>query len=212
MTPLGQFFAELGRLAVVASCEPVKDSFSTRPGQVGAITRTLRTMGHDEVRDLSSPKGRDDFLWATANYLEPLAHEELIVALGTRRGRGRNAGASLRRLYRAIGTRSAVALTPKLVGLLEEYLAREGAEVVLMHNHPSNAIKSAIRKTIGWRPIPSAQDRELAVSLVRSRIGRLLTAERPSSLKWFLLDEGELAEFPLPTLDRLLGWMGQPTP
>jgi hypothetical protein len=202
----GPFARELGKLALVAACEPLKDSFRTRPAQVAAITKTLRRMQHDEVRDFSSPKGRDDFLWAAANHLEPLSHEELLVAFGSRRGGKRGAGASLRRVHRAVGTQSSVALTPKLIGLLDEYLAREGGEVVLLHNHPGNLLKSLIRHTIGWRPLASAQDRNLALSFFHSRIGHFLTATRPSSFKWYLLDEGELAEFMLPTLDTLLAW------
>jgi len=209
MNPFERFAVELGKLAVVASLEPVKESFRTRPGQVGAITRTLRALGHDEVRDFSSPKGRDDFLWATANYLESLNHEELIVAFGSRRGRDRSAAACLRRVHRTVGTESSVAVTTKLLRLLDEYLAREGAEVALVHNHPSNLLKTVVRHTIGWRPIASRQDRNLALSFWRSRVGHFLTATRPSSFKWFLLDEGELAEFPLPTMDTLLAWATQ---
>jgi hypothetical protein len=208
MSALDQFVEELAKLAVVSACEPLKDSFRTRPAQVAAITRTLRSLRHDEVRDFQSSKGRDDFLWATANYLEPLEHEELIVAFGSRRGTSRSAGASIRRVHRAVGTPTSVTLTPKLVGLLDEYLARDGAEIVLVHNHPSNPIKTAIRNTIGWRPIASAQDRDLALAFFRSRVGHFLTATRPSSFKWFLLDEGELAEFTLPTLDVLRTWAG----
>jgi hypothetical protein len=206
MNAFERFATEFGKLAVVASLEPLKDSFRTRPGQLGAITRTLRNLRHDEVRDFSSPKGRDDFLWATANYLEPLDHEELIVAFGSRRGRHRSAAACLRRVHRTVGTQGSVALTLGLLQLLDEYLAREGAEVVLVHNHPSHLLKTVMRHTIGWRPIASSQDRNLAVSFWQSRVGHFLTASRPSSFKWFLLDEGELAEFPLPTLDTLLAW------
>jgi hypothetical protein len=50
------------------------------------------------------------------------------------------------------------------------------------------------------------KDRDLAVSFFRSRVGHFLTSARPSSFKWFLPDDGELAEFPLPTLDTMLAW------
>lgn len=116
MQAFDRFAGELLKLAAVAALEPTKESFRTRPAQVAAITKTLRTLHHDEVRDFSSAKVRDDFLWATANYLEPLEHEELIVGFGSRRGSSRSSGASLRRVHRVVGTRSSVALTPKLVG------------------------------------------------------------------------------------------------
>jgi AAA family ATP:ADP antiporter len=54
----------------------------------------------------------------------------------------------------------------------------------------------------------SAPDRDLALAFFRSRVGHFLTATRPSSFKWFLIDEGELAEFTLPTLDVLRTWAG----
>lgn len=67
-------------------------------------------------------------------------------------------------------------------------------------------MKSAIGSVLGWRPSASAQDRNLATSFLQSRVGHLLHSERPSSLKWYLVDEGEVGEFVLPTLDVLLSW------
>lgn len=131
----GDAFLELGKAAAVAALEPKKNTFRVRSGQVGAVTKTLRSLAHDELRSFASPKGRDDFLWATANYLAPLEHEELIVAFGTRRGRARGAGASLRRVHRSVGVRDSVSLTANLLTLLDAELARDGAEIVLVHNH-----------------------------------------------------------------------------
>lgn len=204
---LAEFAAEIVKNAAIAALEPTKDRFRTRSGQLGAITKVLRSLGHDELREFASPKGRDDFLWATANYLAPLGHEELIVAIGSRRGQARSAGASLRRVHRTLGQRDRVTLTPKLVDLLEQNLEREGAEVVLVHNHPPNLWKTAIRATIGWRPVASTPDRALATRLLQTRLAHLLTSSRPSSLKWYLFDDGELGEFLLPPADVLLGWL-----
>jgi len=203
---LGHALIELGKAVVVAAVEPRKSTFRVRSGQVGAVTKTLRSLAHDELRSFASPKGRDNFLWATANYLAPLDHEELIVAFGTRRGRARGAGAALRRVHRSVGVRDRVSLTPSLLTLLDAELRRDGAEIVLVHNHPPNALKSAIGNVLGWRPIASAQDRNLATAFLESRVGHLLSSERPSSLKWYLVDEGEVGEFVLPTLDVLLSW------
>jgi hypothetical protein len=134
---------DVGKAAAVAALEPRKTDFRIRSAQVGAITKTLRALGHDEVGAFASPKGRDDFLWATANYLELLDHEELIVAFGVRRGRPRAAGACLRRVHRSIGERDSVALTPRLLSLLETALRQDGAEILLIHNHPANPVKTA---------------------------------------------------------------------
>jgi len=193
--------------AAAAALEPEKRGFRIRPGQVGAITRTLRAIGHDETREFSSPKGRDDFLWATANYLAPLEHEELIVAIGSRRGSRRAAGACLRRVHRVVGQRDNVPVTPALSALLENELQRDGAEILLVHNHPRHLIKTAIGHVVGWRPLASDADRALAQRVLQGRVAHLLTSARPSSFKWYLVDERQIGEFVLPPFDTLHAWV-----
>jgi hypothetical protein len=156
---------------------------------------------HDEAREFNGSVGRDDFLQAARNYLKNLNHEELLVAVGSRRGNARNSGAALRRVHRTIGDRSHVAVTAKLRTLLNVELQREGAEIILIHNHPPNPLKMAIRRAIGWRPLPSDADRALAFNLFERRAQHFMTAQRPSSLKWFLVDEGRIGEFFLPPSD-----------
>jgi hypothetical protein len=203
----GGMFLELAKAAAVSALEPVKDRFRVPPGQSGAITRTLRGTAHDETSEFARPKARDAFLLAAWRYLKPLHHEELLVAVGTRRGQGRSAGARLVKVHRVAGSVDRVALTPKLRFLLDEYLDREGGEVVLVHNHPRNPLKSFINELVGWRPIPSAQDRDLALSFLQDRLEHCLMAHRPSSWKWYLVDEGQIAEFVLPTLDVIAALM-----
>ena len=195
---------ELGKAALVANLEPIKSGFRTRPPHVAAITKRLRTLGHDQVGQFATPKGRDDFLLATARYLAPLRHEELIVAIGDRTSGGRNGGARLTRVHRTVGNIDSVPLTPRLLDLIEPELQRDSAEIGLVHNHPPNLVKSFIRQAVGWRPLASAADRKLATALSCSRIGHFFRSPRPSSLKWYLVDEGELSEFFLPSFDDLL--------
>lgn len=107
LSRIGGATVELARHRVVAEFEPDKDHFRTRSGQLSAITKILRVLPHDEVREFCTPKGRDDFLFATPNYLtERDDHEELVVAFGSRRGRSRNAGACLRRVHKSGGERA----------------------------------------------------------------------------------------------------------
>ena len=204
---LGQAAVELAKAAAVSAFEPLKTEFRVPRGQPGVITKALRRMPHDETREFSAPKAREAFLLAAYRYLTPLDHEELVVAVGSRRGRGRSAGARLVKLHRVVGSADRVALTPKLRFLLDEYLDLEGGEVVLVHNHPRHPVKSFINEHIGWRPIPSAQDRELALSFLQTRLEHCLTVGRPSSWKWYLVDESQIAEFVLPTLDALAALM-----
>lgn len=204
---LGKAVLGLGKDALVAALEPRKSTFRVRPGQVGAITKLLRGLGHDEIKSFASPKGRDSFLWAAANYLAPLPHEELIVAFGDRRGSRRTAGAALRRVHRSVGERDRVSLSANLSSLLEMELQRDGAEIVLVHNHPAHPLKSAIGAVLGWRPIASTQDRRLATAFAATRLAHTIASPRPSSFKWYLVDEGEVGEFILPPLDVLLAWL-----
>lgn len=201
------FVETLLKAAVVAALEPEKEWFTNRPAQVGAITKVLRTLRHDERKRFASPKGRDDFLWAALNYLAPLPHEELLVAIGSRRGNRRSSGAALRSVHRTVGTRASVTPTPFVRALVDAELEREGAEVILVHNHPSNVVKSALQLVVDWRPVPSDADRNLARALLGQRLEHVLTAARPSSLKWYLVDEGRLGEFFLPAADELLAWL-----
>ena len=56
-------------------------------------------------------------------------------------------------------------------------------------------------------PIASAQDRDLALSFLQDRLEHCLTVRWPSSWKWYLVDEGQIAEFMLPTLDVIAALM-----
>lgn len=201
--------AELLGLVALAAAEKTKRAPRTQPAKVAAITKALRTIAHDEERAFASPKGRNDFLCAAASYLAPLDHEELLVAFGTRRGRARNAGASLRSVHRTIGLRASVTPTAKLIARLEGELERDGAEVILVHNHPSNLVKTLIAASFAWIPIASTPDRALALALLRTRLFHVLTSPRPSSLKWYLVDEGQVEEFILPPPAVLLGWLAR---
>jgi hypothetical protein len=203
LTPL---LTHLAKALPLALLEPEKTVFRVRSGQTGAITRTLRRLRHDEFACFQKSKGRDDFLWSVTKYLAALDHEELIVGIGSRRGRTRSAGAALRYMHRTVGDRASVPITPQLEARLEKELTRDGAEVVLVHNHPPHLVKTLIGQALPWRPLASDADRLLAQRFLMSRIGHLLAAERPSSFKWFLVDEGRLSEFCLPPLDTLRAW------
>ena len=198
---------------LVAGLEPDKVRFCIRPAQVAPITRTLNKLAHDEIQAFRTPKGRDTFLWASMRHLAAIStHEELVVGFGTRRGRARSAGAKIEFVYRAIGERGSVVVTERLIGLLGTQLAKDRAEVVLIHNHPVHPARAALRELVGdWKPLPSTSDRNVAMALLTSRIGHVLTSAWPSSFKFYLLDEGRLAEFFLPSPDLFLNNLGPGT-
>ena len=45
---------KLAKAAAMALVEPEKRAFRTRSGQLGAVTRVLRTLEHDEVREFAT--------------------------------------------------------------------------------------------------------------------------------------------------------------
>lgn len=198
------------KAATMAALEPEKKTFRVRPGHPGAITRLLRELGHDERKRFASPKGRDAFLLAATRYLTSLPHEELLVAFGSRRGGRRSSGVSLRSVHRTVGQHGSVTPTSYLLGLVDHELEREGAEILLVHNHPDNLVRSALTAVVGsWKPLASDADRQLAQTFLLRRKDHLLTAGRPSSLKWYVVENGRLGEFFLPSADTLLGWLGK---
>ena len=194
-------FRQIAKALIPVAFESTKQEFRVRPAQVSAITRQIRRLGHDATYEFPTPKARDAFLYAALRYLDPLPHEELLVAVGARRGSARAAGAALRRMHRVVGDVASVTLTQSVIDLVASAVDTPGGEIVLVHNHPSCLEKSIIRNVIGWTPIPSDQDRRLAAALLTPRLRGMLTSARPASLKWYLVDEGEMAEFLLPAID-----------
>jgi hypothetical protein len=209
---LGGKLLRLAAHRLVAEFEPDKDSFRVRPGHVGAITKTLSRIDHDQVKSFRTPKGRDTFLWAARRHLDPIAtHEELVVGFGMRRGPARSAAARIDFVYRAVGERTRVTVTEKLIALLETQLTKDRAEVILIHNHPVHPVHAVVRELVGdWKPLPSTSDRDIAMTLLASRVGHLLTSAWPSSFKFYLLDQGHMAEFLLPSPDPILDNLGVP--
>ncbi len=185
---------------LLAALEPKVVDFIVRSPRVGAVTRILRSSGHDEVRALKTPCSRHDLLWSSLRYLEHIDdHEELIVGFGRRIAQNEQAGIKIDGVWKGVGTRNHVSLTPLAIDIIKRHLTtiRRGA-IVVIHNHPRNDIKSAFAELFDWRPVPSSGDRESAI--------RLNLAAQDSGdgvLRWYLVDEGEMAEFHLPPLERL---------
>ncbi len=193
----------------LAEFEPTKSKFRVRSGNVSAITKVLRSLGHDEVRLFPTPKGRTDFLWAAYNHLVKLTdHEELFVALGRRRGDGEHAPSSLEGVWRGVGGRDSVALSPQVQGMIERQILVENGEVIIVHNHPPFDVKSLYSFLFGWKPLPSSADREVALGHNLRAFFSALQNGRGGRLRWYLVDESKLAEFYLPSLERIMDLFG----
>jgi hypothetical protein len=193
---------------LLSVCDPVLPRQSYLAGQVGAITKTIRRTADDECVRFATHKGRSDFLVAVHKYLGPIAdHEELIAAFGHRLGTHSNASSRLTHLWRGLGDRRSVAFTPRLTELIYRQLDLRDGEVLLVHNHPGHAVKSILNFIGLWRPIPSSQDRNIALTLNFEALQRQLSNRSIARLRWFLVDEGRLAEFRLPSVEWLANVM-----
>ena len=190
---------------LLAEFEPTKDSFYVRPARVGAITKAIRSTPPDEFTRFHTPKGRTDFLWAALNHLAPMIdHEELLVAFGRRRGADRNSPSQLEGLWRGVGSRSSVELTPRVREVIARQASVDRGEVLVVHNHPAHDVKSFLRLLFGWKPLPSSQDREVALHYNVEATLRSLQDARGGTLRWYLVDEDRLSGFYLPSLERIL--------
>lgn len=181
---------DVGSNLLLAQLEREKNDFRIKSKQVGAITRMLRKVAHDELRPFHTPKSRDDFLYAATDYLSSLdGHEELIVGIGTRRGPSRSAGSRLTHVYRAVGDRESVRFPPRFIEVLRAQAQRVRGDLIVMHNHPRALWKTAVGDLFGtWRPVASTADRTAATRHLVSRLPQLLRSEAPSSVRWYLVD------------------------
>jgi hypothetical protein len=200
---------ELAAQGLVALFEPVKMSFPGHPAKSAAVTRAIRRTEPDGVTKFRTAKGREDFLWSALSYLSPIrGHEELLMAFGRSHGRDRSSPSRLEGVWRGVGDARSVRLTPRAEGIIRERLAMDRGQVILVHNHPPNLIKTIMAKTLGWRPIASETDRETALLRNLSTFLRDPTTGFGTALRWYLVDEGEMSEFYLPSLRRTLAALG----
>ena len=175
---------------------PVRNSANT-----AAVTAALRRAPHDTLYRFPRPKSRSAVLAAVRNYLAGINdHEQLVVTFG----RAHGAGARFEGFWIGHGGRSQVGLSPLALQTIDRQLRVDGAEILVVHNHPEHDLKTLLRLLVGWRPLPSGQDRDTAFAH-NMRTWRVL-AESGSwaCFKWYLVDEGEIAEFYLPSIEKIV--------
>jgi hypothetical protein len=201
-SPLGNLVRELLLNGLLSKCDPTLPRLSYLSAQVGVITKAIRRARNDELVPFPTPKGRSDFLVAAHRYLAAIAdHEELIAAFGRCLGTHTNAASRLTHIWRGVGDRGSVRFTPHLIELINDQLNLTNGEVLLVHNHPDHALKSVLNHFELWRPIPSSQDRNTAMIHNIDVLQRQLSRRSIAKVRWFLVDEGELAEFRLPSIE-----------
>lgn len=204
---------ELLASRLLAELDPVADSIRYHPARVTAILCTIRRAeSHSELR-FASPKGRWDFLEAARRYLAPLAdREELLVAFGTQGGTSRSSRSRLLSLTRIVGVERRVELPEPLLAELNRVAAAPKAEAILIHNHPPFWMRHLAAELGLWRPTASGADRELSFGYEVKALTAWIANGAGGRLRWYVVDEGEIREFRLPSLTRianLLAAVGQ---
>lgn len=185
---------------ILTAFEPDAAEPKGRRGHVSATTRLLRATAHDEVRRFSSPKRAEDVLRAAQLHLSDLDdHEELIVAFGKRTSRG----PVFEGVWRGVGHAGGVSFTPLARDLVQKMVTTvHGAYFVVIHNHPPNDLKTLLSLFLDWVPLPSSGDREVALRNDVATLRRFLQTGHDGSFKWYLVDESQIKEFFLPSVER----------
>ncbi len=190
---------------IIAQFEPIPRSLSFREEHARAVRNAIDSVGHDGFATFSTPIGRNAFLVGTFDHLEAVEdREELIVGLGKRRGSSDESPTLLYGLWRGIGDRDEVGMTPLLRDTISKQAAAlDRSEVIFVHNHPAHDVKSLIRFLFGWTPLASSSDRDTALRMntmaaLKSMVGL------SNHYRFYLVDEGRLARFWLPPLEWFL--------
>lgn len=182
------------------------------PGHVGAITRVLRTLGDDQFQQFATPKSRTAALNAARSYLSFIPqHEELLVFVGRRRGERRDSGSSYYGVWRCVGDRNSVQFSPSLQRLIEQAPHIDRADILLVHNHPPHWLKNLIGAVVPWRPTASEMDRNTALTHeVQSILAGIRRGYGTSSFRWYLVEDGEIREFNIPSIGIVLEFLKDP--
>lgn len=202
---LGELMAAATRVGfnrLLAEFEPPPlRRVTLKPANATAVTRAIWDTPDDEFKLFRTRKSRSAVLLGSFSHLARVYdREEVVVALGKQHGRG----ARFEGLWRSSGSGSGVALSERVLDVIGKHLKVDGGEVVVVHNHVGNDFKTWWKAVFGWRPLPSSGDRDVAMSHNISALRQLLVYGRTTRLKWYLVDEGEMAEFYLPSVEKTL--------
>lgn len=153
--------------------------------------------GHDFVQAFRTPKTLDDVLWAGYRHLRELDdREELVVALGQRRGSSATAPLRFDGLWRGIGDRSTSTFTPLARSIVRrQVMDVSGGCAVVIHNHPPHDLRTLFSLFLDWTPLPSSTDRETALASDMAAWRRWFETGHDGSFKWYLVEEGRMREF-----------------
>lgn len=189
---------------LLAEFDPQPDVIRYDPRQVAAISRIIRRLPESTEVRFATPKGRWDFLEAARRYLSPLGHEELLVAFGSQGGRDRRARSRLVSTWRSSGSERRVELSADLLATLETIAKTPNAEAILVHNHPPYWLRHLAANAGLWRPTASSADRDASFEFELKSLATWARSGSGGRLRWYLVDEDDIAEFRFPSVDRIV--------
>jgi hypothetical protein len=190
----------------LAQFESAPFALRHRPENAARVTRAIGATSADAFARFKPAVGRNDFLVAALRHLSEIQeHEELLIAMGRRRGTDAAAPSALEGMWRGRGTRGQVGLAPEARDLIDKQVGVvPNAEMIFVHNHPRHDLKSLLAFLVGWKPLPSSRDRDTALAFnVRAALSTVSGV--PSAFRFYIVDEGELSEFFLPSVETFVG-------
>ena len=201
---------ELAVQRALAEFEPTIEKVRIRPARVGWVTKALRATPHDGFALLPKSVGRENFLYAAWKHLVELDdHEELVVGLGRRHGPRSTSPSRIEGLWRGVGGRGSVSFTPLALQAIQNQAKVERGDILVVHNHPPHLLKSFLSGLFGgWKPMPSSGDRNTAFAHDLRALGALMKGQGNAGFRWYLVDEGRLAQFFMPSTERLVALLG----
>lgn len=190
---------------VVAHFEPMPASLAYRTEHARLVRSAIDGLRHDGLAVFPETVGRNAFLAAAFEHLARIQdREELLVAFGTRRGERDESPSRLTGLWRGIGGRDQVGMTPLLRDTVAKHAGKvERSEILFVHNHPEHDVKSLVRFLLGWTPLASSPDRNLAAGMNLNAAMRSIFGPA-SHHRFYLVDEGMLGRFWLPSVETFM--------
>jgi hypothetical protein len=185
---------------VLAEFEPIVQPVVVRPTNATDVLAAIECASPDSFAKLAAPRSRNAFLHAAVTHLSPIeTHEELLIGFGHHRGNQTKVDV----LWRGVGSGRSVAPSPQARHAMDQHVSvvKDG-EVLLVHNHPPHLIKDLFKEWFGWRPLPSSDDRDYAARKNLEAFQRFLLTQNRSRFRWFLVDDGQLAEYFLPSIEQ----------
>jgi hypothetical protein len=205
-TQIRELLSEVATSRILAAFEPEVEVLpGVRIGQARHIASKLAIAPDDHFIKFPRRYGRHTTLAGVCMFLEKdHAKEYLVTAFGKRRGRSLRGPAQFDGLHVSHGNEHAVNFSERSLHYLKEHVDKvQDAEVLIVHNHPRNFVSDLLSRLMDWGPLPSEIDRETMYQFKYESVLRWLASGGFQSIKFYLVQDGRLREFQMPSSVRI---------